>query len=77
MTSTTESQKSKQKSQTLTLNIDHPFENSEDVKTEIAGGELSTSYLLSLEEEDMRLQYKHLNIHQHDRSEVSDNTSGV
>jgi hypothetical protein len=72
MTSTTESPKSKQKLQTLTLSIDHPFENSEDVTTEIAGGELSASYLLSLEEEDMRLQYKHLNIVQHDRSEVSD-----
>lgn len=32
------------------------------MKTEIAGGTIAIGDLLSLEEEDMRLQYKHLNI---------------
>ena len=53
MTSTSESQKSKQKSQTIPK---------EDIKTEIAGGLLSISDLLYLEEEDLRLQFKHLNL---------------
>jgi hypothetical protein len=53
MTSTTESPKSKQKS----LQI-----SEEDMKTEIAGGTISLGDLISLEEEDVRLQYKHLNI---------------
>ena len=53
MTSTTESQKSKQKSKPIPK---------EDMTTEIADGLLSISDLLSLEEEDVRLQYKHLNI---------------
>ena len=58
MTSTTESQKSKQKSQPLTLNS-----NPDDrIATEIAEGTMSLGDLLALEEEDMRLQYKHLNI---------------
>ena len=54
MTSTTESQESKQKS------LPNP---EEDMKTEIADGTIAISDLLSFEEEDMRLQYKHLNIH--------------
>ncbi len=58
MTSITENQKSKRKSQPLTLNSDPDNR----FITEIAGGELSLGDLLSIEEEDMRLQYKHLNI---------------
>ena len=53
MTSTTGKLKSKQKSLPIPK---------EDIKTEIAGGKLSLGDLLYLEEEDLRLQYKHLNI---------------
>ena len=53
MTSTTESPKSKQKSLPIPK---------EDMKTEIANGTIAISDLLFLEEEDVRLQYKHLNI---------------
>lgn len=56
-----ESPKLKQRSQLLTLKIGSTSD--ENVTTEIGGSkELSPSYLLSLEEEDMRLQYKHLNL---------------
>jgi hypothetical protein len=67
-----ENQKLKQKSQLLTLKIGSASYE-EDITTEI-GGSLSPSYLLSLEEEDVRLQYKHLNLSYYDGSEVSDNT---
>ena len=69
-----ENQKLKQKSQLLTLKIGSASYE-EDITTEIGGSkELSPSYLLSLEEEDVRLQYKHLNLSYYDGSEVSDNT---
>ena len=53
MTSTSESPKSKQKSEPIP---------EEDIKTEIAGGTMSLGDLLYLEEEDLRLQFKHLNL---------------
>jgi hypothetical protein len=50
--------KLEQKSQTLTLSIDPD----DRVTTELAGGLITISELLLLEEEDVRLQYKHLNL---------------
>ena len=35
----------------------------EDISTKVGGVETDLTDLLSLEEEDMRLQYKHLNVH--------------
>ena len=53
-----ENPKLKQKSQPLTLSIDPD----DRVTTELAGGLITTSELLLWEEEDVRLQYKHLNL---------------
>ena len=53
MTSITEKLKLKQKLHQIP---------DEDIRTEIGGIEVDPANLISLEEEDLRLQYKHLNI---------------
>lgn len=65
MTLITENQKSKPKSLSLTLDSSKLKEGI--TVTEIAEGELSLGDLILLEEEDMRLQYKHLNLSYYDR----------
>ena len=65
-----ESQELKE-SQLLTLKIGS--ETNLATTTKIGGG-LPSAYLLSLEEEDVRLQYKHLNLSYYDGSEIPEDS---